>query len=112
MKKKLTIRQVQAQRETAKMDLKRWRYFEEKLKKVPVLMTEHDMQFLMSFVDLKPEDVKAGKMYEKFALFVDDQIVYTENYLQSTEKWLKEKLKPRCCLPKKRQRELGMLPPV
>lgn len=89
-----------------------------RLNKVPLKLSEQDCNFLNDYFPLQQAVLEASDKtmaainYWRDA--VEEKQESIEAYIEKADKWVEHAKKNgvRCCLTKRKQRELGMLPPV
>jgi hypothetical protein len=112
--KKLNQLEVAKQLNQARIDLPVAESFLKLLSTVPVKFTQEEINWLNERWPVTPAQIQDGSYIQIWKDMVNKQVIYIKQYVSQTEQWMKDRLdKPyRCALPKKKQRELGMLPPV
>lgn len=92
----------------ANKDLRRLKQIHAALSQVPVKLSEQEFAFCFEMWGQKHGDDKT-KWREEADLHVET----IENYIKEVEAWIKKKsVQFRSALPLKKQRQLGMIPPV
>lgn len=109
---KHTIKEVGVMIANAKRDLDLMKRLSAVLNHVPVKFTEQDFKFLQGWCPQQDSAYKDGSYITAWRLNVENQITKCEESIEVNQRWIEyKKLNPhRCALPKKKQRELGLLP--
>jgi len=125
MPRALTLMAVERYLARAREDLDRLNKIQSSLAQVPVKLIDQESNFLNDQWPLDeilkgwrkgdplPEDF-FYQSCEHWRKKVAEQIKYTQDYISKASNWcdLVKRRGRRCALPKKKQRELGMLPPA
>ena len=110
--KKLTPLQIQRTNKHARQDLEKYHQLLKCIGEKKIIQT--DVDILMGAWPPPEEVLKSGTYLYYWKTKIEEEIERINKLLEGNEKWLglMKGRAFRCALPKKKQRELGLLPPV
>lgn len=115
MRKMLSLRDAATSLKAARVDLNRLYWARAKRDAIMTLEPLHkDMDLLNFYVAIWPQFIKDPACRQRWSDSLDLEIEKIEKYIRQVNAWTEKVVgKPvRCAMPKKKQRELGLLPPL
>lgn len=112
-----TLREVERMIHRAEQDVMRLLQWQNTLSHVPVKIDPSTFNFLANEWPIVEEQYRTGEYIQIWRTKVDEQIAFARRTIEANKKWVSDRWARigrgnRCALPKKKQRLMGLLPPV